>query len=358
MATNQAMEFLNKQTKSLNLANEQIVKDIQTLSNVPITDFKVLEIAKNIDNYGTPLSSGNDALKLMNSNRSYFSSSDISTFSSLLTTLKINFESLRSCYTNGLSGYTCSGSSGSSGTTSSTSSTSARGSSGSSGTSTTTSSAQTTQENSNSAVTASDYEASLLTFTGGNREFFQDYSSFGTIYGKNMPAIEGLTFMDNYNIELQLITQLNEFNKKYDRYIKCNDPFNNAGCAQEEICINKNPTITVDNCKPLSDVYKMAGEINTTFSTLRGTNNNPYNLGSAPIYLTPNQYETRYQQIIQNHDSVIKLRNELDNKVKILYNPAKSIDADYKKSLDATVYSGILITALATSILYYSFNHL
>jgi hypothetical protein len=42
----------------------------------------------------------------------------------------------------------------------------------------------------------------------------------------------------------------------------------------------------------------------------------------------------------------------------MLNNPGKSINADYKKSFDATIYSGILITALATSGLYYVFNHL
>jgi hypothetical protein len=210
-------------------------------------------------------------------------------------------------------------------------------------------------------------QAGLLTFTGGNREFFQGYSSFNNIYG-GMPIIEGLAESEMIN-EKTLITQLNTFNEKYARYLKCNDKWNNSDCAASEICIdslNPNKNINVINCTPLRDIVDTASNINRSVANLKNATTNmgtgrinqgDYNIpaGSA---LTPEEYEMNYNLILDNHTKISKLRNELDNKIQMLYNPEKSINADYKKSFDATIYSGILISALATSILFYTFNQL
>lgn len=368
-----AQQYLINKSNDLNNTNANIMNDIQKLSSFPLDPDKLARVSQDIDGYGTSLYYSNMALTVLNNNSSLFTVDQISTFSSNLSKAISNLSQLQTCSRRSYNGILC----GPDSKTDSSEYGYGYGSSGSStsgaGYASTVQSAPTApprQENSyNDPDNLTALQAGLLTFTGGNREFFsrieqfEGYSSFNNIYG-GMPIIEGLAEMDN---EKTLITQLNTFNEKYARYLKCNDKWNNSDCAASEICIdpmNPNKNINVINCAPLSDVMAAASNINRSVANLKnasinfGTgkiNKGDYNIptGSA---LSPDQYETNFNSILDNHNKVTKLRNELDNKIQMLYNPEKSINADYKKSFDATIYSGILISALATSILFYTFN--
>jgi hypothetical protein len=354
------VRYLNNQSSQLNNTNSNILNDIQTISVLPMSDPTSRLVSENIDSYSSNLDNSTSALTLLKARSAALNPSDITTFSSNLTTAENNFSQLKYCYDNALVNLPCSSSGAGISSSASTS------------TSTTTSTSTVPpppppnppapplppakQQNpylDPNMLSAA--QSGLLTFTGGNREFFSTNSIYG---GRTMPIYEGLTEMGNYNAELQLIQDMNEFNKKYERYIKCNDPWNNSDCAANEICIdptNPNKKITINNCTPLNEINESIGNINSKISKLKGTSNN-YNYTGKP--LTPDQYENNYQAILNEHEKILKVRNDLDNKIKMLYNPDKSIGADNKKSFDATIYSGILISALATSALFYVFNHL
>lgn len=374
-----AQKYLLDQSALLNDTNSNIMNDIQKLSSFPLDPEKLARVSQDIDGYGTKLYYSNNALSILQKNSSLFKEGDITTFSSNLSKAIDNLSKLQSCSRKSYNGILCAPDSYSSLDTSV--------SNGQSSSSTVSQQGQAQGQGQEQAqapapapapgpppIQHNSYsdpdnltalQAGLLTFSGGNREFFQGYSSFNSIYG-GMPIIEGLEQMDN---EKTLITQLNTFNEKYARYLKCNDKWNNSDCAASEICIdpmNPNKNINVMNCVPLNDVMTAASKINESISKLKNAKTNigtgrigngDYNipLGSA---LTPDQYETNYTSILDNHNKITKLRNELDTKMQILYNQDKSVNADYKKSFDATIYSGILISALATSILFYTFNHL
>lgn len=366
-----AQQYLINKSNELNNINANIMDDIQKLSAFPLDPNKLAKVSQNIDGYGTSLYYSNMALSVLNKNSNLFTASEISTFSSNLSNAINNLSQLQGCSAKSYNGILCRADSSSG----------AEYSSGSGTTSGTSSGAGTSQTQQVQAPAPpprqqnsyfnpdnlSALQAGLLTFTGGNREFFQGYSSFNNIYG-GMPIIEGLAESEMIN-EKTLITQLNTFNEKYARYLKCNDKWNNSDCAANEICIdplNPNKNINVINCTPLRDIVDTASNINRSVANLKnatinmGTgriNKGDYNIpdGSA---LTPEEYEMNYNLILDNHNKISKLRNELDTKIQMLYNPEKSINADYKKSFDATIYSGILISALATSILFYTFNQL
>jgi len=63
-----------------------------------------------------------------------------------------------------------------------------------------------------------------------------------------------------------------------------------------------------------------------------------------------NIYETQ-----QTHDKILKLRNELDIKMKEINRSQDSVYSMYKAKYDSTMYSSIIWTILATSLIYYIF---
>jgi hypothetical protein len=58
------------------------------------------------------------------------------------------------------------------------------------------------------------------------------------------------------------------------------------------------------------------------------------------------------------NSDVLKLRSELDAKMRELYGTPDSRMFEYKQSYDSTIYAGILWTILATTGLYFVFTKL
>jgi hypothetical protein len=167
-------------------------------------------------------------------------------------------------------------------------------------------------------------------------EGFTDYIS---AYN-NMPIIEGLSDTDMSNIttlmkkEKELLDQLADFNIKYERYIHCNDKNLNKNCIS-----GREPTS--------QELINKMDIINGIIGDMRRT----------PISQTTDN-QRNHNNILSDYDKVIKLRYDLDMKVKQLYYPENSKIVDFKYSYDSSIYSGILISALATSMLYYIFTEL
>jgi len=200
--------------------------------------------------------------------------------------------------------------------------------------------------------------------TVGNRESFQTYSNYniGRGFGvSTMPFIEGLKGLDENldatkpgsNImdkEKELIKDLLEFNEKYARYLHCNDKY---AKAIDTTCLNY-MTEKVNGYTNINYLNNLGEQIN-------------YKITDINAYLDSikdgdrtgkDKYSKNHNNLISNHNSVLKLRNELDMKLTELYNPEKSVLADYKTNFDSTIYSGILISALATSMLFYVFTEI
>jgi hypothetical protein len=181
-------------------------------------------------------------------------------------------------------------------------------------------------------ITSSDASQLYNTIEG-----FTDYIS---AYYNNMPIIEGLSDTDITNTktlmtkEKELLDQLVDFNMKYQRYIHCNDPNVNTDCA--------------------SDNYPSAQELITKMNKINDI------LGSMDRTIISNNtdFEQNHYNILGDYENVVNLRYDLDMKVKQLYDPENSKIADFKNSYDSTIYSGIIVSALATSMLYYIFTEL
>jgi hypothetical protein len=151
-------------------------------------------------------------------------------------------------------------------------------------------------------------------------------------YSNNITSnIEGMSLMEN---EMKLLADLKEFNTKYDRYIKCSK--NSNGCTNAELDVNY-----------INDAYdKLIGSIDIVSRSY----------GNDVI--TNDQYDVSHNEIQKTHNQNIKLRQELDAKLKEIYATDDSIAAEHKRMFDGTVYTNLVWTILATSTLFYVFKHL
>ena len=128
-----------------------------------------------------------------------------------------------------------------------------------------------------------------------------------------------------------LLAEMIDFNKKYATYIRCNDPSNKTYCSTTDASLN-----TV--------VY--AYQNLAIFS-----NNNP-NIPNIPYDASINYNINTY------NNKVLGLRSELDEKMKVLNLSESSVLSEEKTRYDVTIYTGVLWTILATSIVYYIFTRL
>jgi len=82
-------------------------------------------------------------------------------------------------------------------------------------------------------------------------------------------------------------------------------------------------------------------------------------IGKIPDNLTSgiNQdtVNTKYNYIISHYNNLVDTRSKLDQQMKDIQKTSDSVYSMYKGSYDSTMYSQILLTVLATSLIYYVF---
>ena len=66
-------------------------------------------------------------------------------------------------------------------------------------------------------------------------------------------------------------------------------------------------------------------------------------------------FNTDKQNLYRDYKDVLNKRNDLDSKMNELISNKDTISSEYKMIYDTSIYTNILWTALATSILYYTF---
>ena len=61
------------------------------------------------------------------------------------------------------------------------------------------------------------------------------------------------------------------------------------------------------------------------------------------------------QVLVDNHNEILKLRAQLDQQLQELYTLNNSLSVENKIAYDTTIYTGLMWTILATSIIYFVF---
>lgn len=167
---------------------------------------------------------------------------------------------------------------------------------------------------------------------------------------------------------------LNIFNDTYYSYIyKClGDEKDQKNMLQILREINNNSNITYD------EVMQKAKSIHSSKIVLNDSVNkmdcatlkellvkfNDYNIKNNSYTSHINNltkydvYDSKHKKIIDDYKTLNIERNDLDQKVRDLYNIPGYNSSNSKLEFDSTIYTGIIITVVASSLVYYAFTKL
>lgn len=181
-----------------------------------------------------------------------------------------------------------------------------------------------------------------------------------------IPTYEGL--QGNTHIP-NVFNEIVDLDLRYAKYIQCNDstinPDNMLNCSTTDMDIE---TINTAYAKLMGDNISYNDwlrknnkrmnrntfiEYNRSVSR-KGDLNNALNVKG----MSTAEYKRTLKNIENKHKHIVNLRKELDMKNAELNNINNPAFTDNKMKYDASVYSGVLWTILASSLLYYLFNKL
>lgn len=165
-----------------------------------------------------------------------------------------------------------------------------------------------------------------------------------------------------FDLEKKVIQNLNDFNEKYAIYLRCS-----AGIYPDANASNYNVSYpNKQGCQGASsdkEVNKVAAKtaydkLNTSVQSLTNGLANLRSTGG----ITNEEYQERYNSILSKHNEILRIRHEIDEKMKDI----AAVDYADKRTgrphisdvfayHDTTIYSSMVLTVLATSLIYYAF---
>lgn len=131
-----------------------------------------------------------------------------------------------------------------------------------------------------------------------------------------------------YNDQVTLNTKYSEYTVAYIKYIDCS--LNNVtNPANRETCTQPN----------IDELSTAINNVSIRINDITSTSFSQDNIDSS-------------------YNNLVSMRNDLDSKLQHLYNLQNASPNIYQSQLDSTIYSGILWTVLATTMVYYVFTKL
>jgi predicted nucleic acid-binding Zn-ribbon protein len=156
----------------------------------------------------------------------------------------------------------------------------------------------------------------------------------GTGYIKPDPSNKNL-----FDLEKDLVLKINQFNNTYYNFVRCSS----GGSVN---CDTGNKK-TEQNVKDDADAV-MASATNLQ---------NAYTNAKTNILTNDTTFKSNHQEIMDKSRSIDELRRNLDSKMDFIMksrNPPNELTQQY----DSTVYTGIMWSVLATSVLFYIFTEM
>lgn len=145
------------------------------------------------------------------------------------------------------------------------------------------------------------------------------------------------------------MNDLNEFNMKYAKYVKCNGvnaPEIKGNCAPSDLtCCSESDKDPVG----LDGLTSLQVTLITDINDMREKGN---------LLTDKTQFNDNQRSILSNANTINTLRTDLDTKMRELYNIDGNLNQDFMLQYDSVMYTGILFSILATTLLYYTFTKL
>jgi hypothetical protein len=158
-----------------------------------------------------------------------------------------------------------------------------------------------------------------------------------------------LSKQDIFQLEQNVMAKLNNFNQTYATYMRCGATGNsNQTYIDKSNCPTSITQENVDNAK--SELDDAIAELNAAIGTPEQAGTNDSTGGK-----TPASYAMNYNYVTKHYyNNLVKTRKDIDDKLAELYNTSESTSSFYDKMYMSTMYSKIVLTILATSIIYYT----
>jgi len=139
-----------------------------------------------------------------------------------------------------------------------------------------------------------------------------------------------------FNLEKELIEEINNFNTIYYEYVRCLSGGSN--------CTVGTP-VTEENVISASHIVnKRAEELKIKYE-------------NQPNYTSDTIFKSTHESIMNKAKQIDELRRTMDTKMETILknkNPPNELTRQY----DSTVYTGIVWSILATSVLFYIFTEM
>lgn len=160
-----------------------------------------------------------------------------------------------------------------------------------------------------------------------------------------LPTACNSTFNNFANEKIETIRNNIKYNKKvyYSQITFGNKPFDNITYTDSYLISKTNSNDKKQICQQFSDISQLL----TDYKTILDSINKTYD---------KSKYTDDYNLIMTKYNANLVLRNELTGKVNELYSDKGSQLGNSKLYLDSTVYTSVLWTILATTVLFYIFK--
>ena len=143
-----------------------------------------------------------------------------------------------------------------------------------------------------------------------------------------------------YQMENQLTKNINTFLTEYSKCVSSITPSFYSNARGMTVCSSAD--VALIKAQNMQYILKYA---------LDPTNN----FIPSNLQIDKRLYDASYQYITSNYNKLLTNRNQLDQQMKDIQKSSDSVYSTYKGSHDSTMYSQILLTVLATSLIYYVF---
>lgn len=140
-----------------------------------------------------------------------------------------------------------------------------------------------------------------------------------------------------FDLEKQLVDAINDFNTSYYNFIRC----------------SSGGSVNCGNNATAADVEAKSRHVIFLVNRLQVA----YNKAKTNIQTNDGTFKSNHQEIMDKSKSIDELRGNLDAKMDAILksrNPPNELTQQY----DSTVYTGIMWSVLATSVLFYIFTEL
>jgi len=159
------------------------------------------------------------------------------------------------------------------------------------------------------------------------------------------PETASLEIPENvFDKQNEISDELNEFQTRYSRYLRCQNE-DTADLVDPPCDLNG-----IDNFSNLQNAYK---KLYSSMDGMTKVYDKQTKIGGKKVEV----YNENEEQLDENYDNVLKLRNDLDNRIRFLQEYSNGAISPSFRMLNRVNLINLLLVILSISLIYYLLFH-